>query len=181
MYLSGREKVLLTAAAVLAIIFGFNRFFLQPVHQRIQANQDRIRSMQDRIKMAGMEKRLQEVRACRAVRLQKTDQALDVMIPHENSGTGVLELIDQWAFQHGLTLSSLAEDWTETQDVKDSEGVLKSYSIICEAAGQYPDIKAFLKDIENQPRLIIVEKLTIENDPVDQSRAKFELRIYYDP
>ncbi|NMA63113.1 MAG: hypothetical protein GX964_03700 [Syntrophomonadaceae bacterium] len=169
--LSTREKVLIVVAIVVLSGFAFYKTFLLPV--KLELNEVYGRNLQ-------VEKQLDSVRAWSGkeqelLELQKQVEVVNKAnidrVPHHPGRDELIIILDELARQNQISLQLV-----EQRNCELEKGMpFPSYEVKGKVEGTYLNLWSFFRGLEEQPRLLKVERLGIQSGDKLSHRIPEEL------
>ncbi|MGI6487870.1 MAG: hypothetical protein ACOX2B_06060 [Syntrophothermaceae bacterium] len=169
--LSTREKVLIVVAIVVLSGFAFYKTFLLPV--KLELNEVYGRNLQ-------VEKQLDSVRAWSGkeqelLELQKQVEVVNKAnidrVPHHPGRDELIIILDELARQNQISLQLV-----EQRNCELEKGMpFSSYEVKGKVEGTYLNLWSFFRGLEEQPRLLKVERLGIQSGDKLSHRIPEEL------
>lgn len=167
-HLSKREKSIALAVLVLALIFLFYNFILDPAFRKISSLNIKITAQEAKLKK-NIKVLSQETRV-----VEQYKQYADLLRLKTSEEQAMAKLLSEIeAVAQGINIRILD---MKPQKIKTMD-FYKNFSVVLIIDGQLKDVTRFLYSLQNLPQLIRVDKLQLEKESAYQPELKASLQV----
>ncbi|HBF13943.1 MAG TPA: hypothetical protein DDW49_11255 [Deltaproteobacteria bacterium] len=173
---SSRETIL-AIVLLLAIVIIFNRTFYSPKAEEIKKIKAEVTTLQKEQKTLKDQNKLllTQQQKKQAQNLNSTDNTKLLILkgeikPDIKDTTTLLSHITNMNSEHRLNMGSLS-----TTKISEGSGFTKAPFTLT-TSGFFPQVLAFIEQMDNIPALVAVDAITLTNDPMIEGHMGLEMR-----